>query len=44
MIEMLTTKWGMPEDLAKACYDDFGGDIFLCSQALSKLTVGVQPG
>ena len=39
MIEMLTTKWGMPEDLAKAFYDNFGGDIFLCSQALSQLTV-----
>ncbi|CAE7839927.1 unnamed protein product, partial [Symbiodinium sp. KB8] len=39
MIEMLTTKWGMPEDLAEAFYDNFGGDIFLCSQALSQLTV-----
>ena len=39
MIEMLTTKWGMPSDLAKAFYDNFGGDIFLCGQALSKLTV-----
>ena len=39
MIKMLTTKLGMPKDLAEAFYDNFGGDIFLCSQALSKLTL-----
>ena len=44
MIEMLTTKWGMPEDLAKAFYDNFGGDIFLCSQALSQLTAKLSLG
>ena len=37
MLQMLTSDWGMDDNLANIFYDYFGGDIFATKQALDQL-------
>jgi len=36
MLEVLR-EWGLSQDLAKEFYENFGGNVFLCDQAIDKL-------